>query len=86
MFLRYQCIHWYNLENYEEERMLSCNHTFLFFKLEYMYIDIVQNNKQTQTSCVCFQHVNTRSGRMFGRVGMLKTNTVLVRLFAIYTI
>ena len=40
---------------------------------------------ETHTSCVCFQHANTRSGRMFGHLCMLKANTGLVCLFAICT-
>ena len=43
------------------------------------------NNKETHRSCACFQRVNTRSGRMFGRVCMLKASTGLVCLFAICT-
>ena len=43
------------------------------------------NNKETHRSCACFQRANTRSGRMFGRVCMLKASTGLVCLFAICT-
>ena len=41
------------------------------------------NNRETHRSCACFQRANTRSGRMFGRVCMLKVSTGLVCLFAI---
>ena len=43
------------------------------------------NNKETHRSCACFQRANTRSGRMFGRVCMLKASTGFVCLFAICT-
>ena len=43
------------------------------------------NNKETHRSCACFQRANTRSGRMFGRVCILKASTGLVCLFAICT-
>ena len=43
------------------------------------------NNKETHRSCACFQRANTRSGRMFGRVCMLKASTGRVCLFAICT-
>ena len=43
------------------------------------------NNKETHRSCACFQRANTSSGRMFGRVCMLKASTGLVCLFAICT-
>ena len=43
------------------------------------------NNKETHMSCACFQRANTRSGRMFGRICMLKASTGLVCLFAICT-
>ena len=35
------------------------------------------NNKETHRSCACFQRANTRSGRMFGRVCMLKASTLV---------
>ena len=41
------------------------------------------NSKKTHTSCACFQHAHTRSGRMFGRVCMLKASSGLVCLFPI---
>ena len=44
------------------------------------------DNKETHKSCACFQHANTRSGRMVGRVCMLKASTGLVCLFTFYTI
>ena len=44
------------------------------------------NCKETHKSCACFQHANTRSSRMFGRVCMLKASAGLVCLFAICTI
>ena len=44
------------------------------------------NGKETHKSYACFQHANTRSGRMFGRVCMLKASAGLVCLFAICTI
>ena len=43
------------------------------------------NNKETHRSCACFQRAYTISGRMFGRVCMLKASTGLVCLFAICT-
>ena len=48
-----------------------------------IYIYIVQITKRRISPGVCFQHANTRSGRMFGRVCMLKASTGLVCLFAI---
>ena len=43
------------------------------------------NNKETHRSCAYFQRADTRSGRMFGRVCMLKASTGLVWVFAICT-
>ena len=38
MYFRYQCIHWFKLENDEAERILTCKCTVLWSALEYMYI------------------------------------------------
>ena len=38
MCLRYQCIHWHEFKDDEEERILSCKCTVLCYILEYIYI------------------------------------------------
>ena len=67
----------------EVDRNLSCKCTVLCYRLEYIYIVQIT---ETHKSCACFQHANTRSGRMFGRVCMFKASTGLVCLFAICTV
>ena len=75
----------YKFENDEVERNLSRKCTVLCYILDRIYL-YCTNNKETHKSCACLQHANTRSGRMFGRVCMLKASTGLVRLIAICTI
>ena len=57
----------------------------VLFCVTYWNKCIFENNKETHRSCACFQLANTRPGRMFCRVCMLKASTGLVCLFAICT-
>ena len=41
-----------------------CQCTVLCYILEYSYIEQIAKDSTSPKSCVCFQHVNTRSGRM----------------------
>ena len=78
-------MNWYNIDYYEEERILSTKCTVLCYLLEYIYIvQIARIFRRVcrHKSCVqyryipifCFQHAYTGSGRIFGRVCMLKAN------------
>ena len=61
MPFRYQCIHWYQFENDEEERILSYKCTALCYILGYIYIVQMANRRTGHVFALNMQNVTKNS-------------------------